>query len=375
MRVLHIQKCSGIGGSERHLLDLLPELGQRGHDVHVVLLATPGAERLAEALGEFSIPCDLISAGPHLNPVLVARLTQTIRRLRPHVVHTHLIHADVHGQVAARLAGVRSAVTVHGTSESIRRQPVRAVAATAGRLARLTIAISQHAANFALEVGLTTKDRIRVVHYGVETSKWETTSRERNSARNELRLQESDVAVGIASRLIPLKGHDFLIESFADARRANSSVVLLVAGEGPLRKRLERDAAVKLPAASYRFLGFVPDMRSFMAACDLLVLPTMPELGEGFGLAALEAMAAGRPVIATDIASLPEIVVANETGLLVDPRDRSALVRALVQLASDPAQRASLGHAAQQRARDRFSLAAMIDETERVYEDVVREDR
>ena len=113
------------------------------------------------------------------------------------------------------------------------------------------------------------------------------------------------------------------------------AVKLLVAGDGPERARLERWRSGSGSPGTVRFLGFVPDIGPFMHACDALAFPTLPELSEGFGLAALEAMAAGRPVIASAVGSLPEVVDDGVTGLLVPPSSVDALRAAILDLARD----------------------------------------
>jgi glycosyltransferase involved in cell wall biosynthesis len=178
------------------------------------------------------------------------------------------------------------------------------------------------------------------------------------------------VAVGIAARLIPGKGHLVLLEAVADARRENPQLRLVVAGQGPLRAELEREAERIAPGAT-ALIGFVEDVRAFMNACDVLAFPTQPALGEGFGLAALEAMACGRPVVATEVASLPELVSDGETGFLVDPRSVGALAAALATLAGDGELRQRLGARGQERARTTFSLERMVERTLAVYQEAI----
>jgi glycosyltransferase involved in cell wall biosynthesis len=143
---------------------------------------------------------------------------------------------------------------------------------------------------------------------------------------------------------------------------------LLIAGEGPLRPELERQA--RRLGETVRFLGFVREIREFMGACDVLAFPSQPAFGEGFGLAALEGMAAGRPIVATATCSLPEVVASGESGLLVDPENSDELAAALVRLAADSHLRAEMGREAHRRARDVFSLEAMVQRTIAVYDEV-----
>jgi glycosyltransferase involved in cell wall biosynthesis len=368
---LHVQKVARMGGSERHLLTLLPALRESGVDARILVPTTAQADRVTVPLRAFGVPTGVVPAGPDLNPLLVAALVREIRRFRPDLVHTHLVHADVHGQLAAGLAGVRRVSSVHGTPALYRREPYRTVVRAAGRFSRTTIAISEHVRRFLEELHLARAQRIVVVPYGIDAARWPLSEADRGRARSALDLEAGDLAVGIAARLIRGKGHAFLLEAHRAALRSHRRLRLLIAGDGPLRQDLERDAA-RSGDGSVRFLGYLSDMRAFMNACDVLVFPTEATLGEGFGLAALEAMACGRPVVATAVASLPEVVRSRETGLLVHPGAVDELAAALLELADDERLRAELGARAQERARTVFSVEAMVESTLTVYERALR---
>jgi glycosyltransferase involved in cell wall biosynthesis len=365
LKVLHVQKVGGMGGSEQHLLTLLPALREAGVDARMLAPGTGPWSRFTEPLRAAGVPTTVVPAGPDLNPLVVAALLREIRTFAPDLVHTHLVHADVHGQVATGLAGVGRVSSVHGTPAFYRREPYRAAARLAGRFTRVTIAISEHVREFLRDVQLTRAERIQVVPYGIDASRWSLPGADRARARSALGLEDGDIAVGIAGRLIAGKGHSFLLEAHAAAARGCPKLRLLVAGDGPLREPLEREARVR--NATVRFTGYLSDMRAFMNACDVLAFPTEPALGEGFGLAALEAMASGRPVVATRVGSLPEVVRARETGLLVRPGAVDELAVALVELAEDDVLRRELGVRAEERARSVFSVDAMVERTLAVY--------
>jgi glycosyltransferase involved in cell wall biosynthesis len=306
-----------------------------------------------------------------VNPLVVAALLREFRRFRPDLVHTHLIHADLHGQTAASLAGVGRVSSVHGTPAFYGREPYRTAARVAGRFSRTTIAISEHVRRFLEDLHLARANRIEVIPYGIEASRWPLPEPDRDRARSALGLQAGDVAVGIAARLIPGKGHANLLEAHRAAVKRGPRLRLLIAGDGPLRQAVERDAA-RSPDDTVRILGYLGDMRAFMNACDVLAFPTEPALGEGFGLAALEAMACGRPVVATAVGSLPEVVAMGETGILVKPGAVDELTAALLELAEDARLRTKLGARAQERARIVFSVQAMVQRTLAVYERALR---
>jgi glycosyltransferase involved in cell wall biosynthesis len=365
-RVLHVQKVKGIGGSERHLVSLLPALCEAGIEVRMWAATTEDGEQFVGALRERGVHVTRVAAGPHLNPDVARSLWGELHRFRPNLVHTHLLHGDLYGQLVARLGRVPAVSSFHGVHSFFTREPVRSAERLAGRLAQRTIAISDHVRDFLLRSRLRPPERIRVIPYGVDPREWQLTAEERARARACLGLGDDDVAVGIASRLIPGKGHDLLLRAFVRARADVPTLCLLVAGDGPLRGEFAR-VSQRLDASRIRMLGFVSDVQSFMASCDILAFPTLPTLGEGFGLAALEAMAAGRPVIATGVASLPEIVADGETGILVPPNHPLPLATALTRLARNRKLREQLGASGRRRAFQMFGLGGMIASTLSVY--------
>ncbi len=370
MRVLHVQRVKGIGGSERHLLALLPALAASGVDVRMCVMQMGDGRRFVDALRLEGIDVTVQPAGRDVNPTMVFQLSREIEHFRPDVVHTHLVHADLHGLIAARARRVPAVSSVHGTPTFYTREPYRSIGRLSGQLATRRIAISDHVARFLLDNRLPRPDRLRVVHYGIDAG--EPPSREaRRTARQGLGLDDDRVVFGIASRLIPGKGHDLLIEAFGRVARRDPSVVLIVAGDGPERGTLEQLTEAHCPAGSVRFLGFLDSVGAFMAACDVLAFPTQPELGEGFGLAALEGMAAGRPVVATNVGSLPEVVVGGVTGSIIEPHSATALEHALAELAGDALLRSRMGAAGSARAREVFPLDAMVTQTLAVYEELV----
>jgi glycosyltransferase involved in cell wall biosynthesis len=302
--------------------------------------------------------------------LLVAQLVSEVRGFRPDLVHTHLVHGDLYGQLAARAAGVTGLSSVHGTPSFYERQPYLAAGKLVGRLAARRIAISEHVAAWLRSTGLARPERIRVVYYGIDPEPWNVSSAGRDRARDTFGLEAGDVAIGIASRLIPGKGHDLLVEALARARLECPQLKLLIAGDGTERAAIEQAAARCGPPGTVQVLGFLQDIPAFYAACDVVAFPTQPELSEGFGLAALEAMAASKPVVASSVGSLPEVVDDGVTGILVPASSVSALASALVDLARDETRRRSLGDAGEVRARRDFPLEAMVSRTIDVYREL-----
>jgi glycosyltransferase involved in cell wall biosynthesis len=371
MRVLHVQKVAGIGGSERHLLALLPALAAKGVDVRMCVISAPQSRLFTAPLRASGVDVSTVPAGSHANPALAYRLAAEIRRTRPDIVHTHLIHGDLYGQLAAKLAGVPGVSSFHGALDFYKRDPYLTATRLAGRAVRGAIAISEFVASFMIENRLVPAPKVRVIPYGLDLSGWSMDPAGRDQMRRDLDVEPGDVVLGIASRLIPGKGHENLLKAFVHALQTAPNLRLLIAGDGPRRAALEAQAAATCPTGRVRFLGFVGDVRAFMNACDVVAMPTLPELNEGFGLAALEAMGAAKPVVATNVGSLPEVVVDGDTGLLVAPGSVRQLCEALVLLAGDAELRSRLGAQGAVRARDVFGLDSMVRRTKALYDEVV----
>ena len=366
MRVLHVQKVKGLGGSEQHLLALLPALAARGHDVRTLALVEGDWPRFTEPLAALGVDVRSVPAGADLSARAAMSIRGAIGAFTPDLVHTHLIHADVHGQTMAKLMRTPAVSTVHNMSPLLRRVPVREAARFAAHLARRTIAISEHVRAYIEGFNIPRPGSVRVVPYGIDLDTRRLDPTTRADVRRHYGMGDDDVIVTIAARLMEGKGHELLLDAMDAATAAAPRLTLLVTGDGPLRAQLEAQAR-SLPEGTVWFLGFIDDTRGMIGASDIVVFPTLPSLGEGFGLTALEAMAAGVPVIASDTGALPEVVADGRTGLIVPGGDIPTLAQALIRLANDPAERRRLGTAGIARARERFSLDVMIEATLAVY--------
>jgi glycosyltransferase involved in cell wall biosynthesis len=375
--VLHIHKANGISGSERHLLALLPALRARDIDVAMVgLTEEPGGAEFIDAFRSVGVDTRAVPAGPDLNPRAVTGIMRVINDVRPDIVHTHLVHADLHGLIAALVRRVPSVSSIHDPPPFFDRWQSRLVAQLAGRLARERIAISHDVERVIAAKHLGRPGHVTVIHYGIDPGPWQAVDRDTARARLNLTDQPDEsvqsvdsVVVGIASRMVAGKGHDELLDAFELALPRAPNVKLVIAGRGPLQPHLEARAS-RLHPGSVTFLGFVDHMPDFVAACDIVTMPTTQDLSEGFGLVVLEAMAAGRPVIATAVGPVPE-VVDDASGILVPAGSSTALADALVRLANDAELRKQMGAAGAARAHTVFALDRMVDHTITVYERVL----
>ena len=341
MKVLHVHRIGGIGGSERHLLTLLPALAARGIDVSFLGLDDPARapDPFYDAL---TVPYERLPAPRDVDPGLAWRVVRASRNAD--LVHTHLVHADVYGAL-----GARRLVSTKHNDDPFRTGTFRFVERALARRASRVIAITDALARFQIErVGLPS-DKVEVIHYGLDDlpQAW--------GANPADPVPLDAPALLAVCRLEPQKGVDVAIRALDEIPGAH----LVVLGEGPQRAELER-----LGPDRVHLLGRVPDVAAWLRRADVLVHPVR---WEGFGLAVLEAMLAGLPVVATNVSSLPELV--RDAGILVSPDDPSALATAVNSLLADPADFGERGLA---RARAEFSVAKMADRTLGVYESAWR---
>jgi glycosyltransferase involved in cell wall biosynthesis len=354
--ILHLQKVAGISGSEAHLLSLLPRLRDRGWDVRMLMLHEnePGAWDFARALAARGVPLDEISLRADVDPIAFVKLTAHLARLRPAILHTHLVHADAYGLLAGAFARVPVRFsTKHGFNE-FREAPYFGVADRAvASLAHVHIAISRGLARYLEDVEGFDDESFEIVHYGIDPD-----GEPEPYADGVPRL----LCVG---RLIPIKGHLVLLRAFAQAKRDLPDLQLDIAGRGPLEPALKALARELGVADSVRFLGHVSPIQSAIEQSAVVVVPSM---GEGFGMVALEAMERARPVIAASIGGLGELVRDGETGVLVPAGEAEPLRDAIVRVAGNLALARQMGEAGRQRAVTRFLQESCTDRTELLYE-------
>jgi glycosyltransferase involved in cell wall biosynthesis len=353
--VLHTQKVAGISGSEAHLLQLLPDLRARGWDIRFLMLHEdePGAWEFARELEAREVPLDAIRLRGDVDPIAFAEVVAHLGRQRPRILHTHLVHADVYGQLAGAVNRVPLRLsTKHGFNEFREGRFFGIADRTVGSLAHVHIAISQGLAHYLAETEGFDELAFEIVHYGISSQDGAGPY-----AGSEARL----LCIG---RLIPIKGHLVLLRALAQARARVPELVLDVAGRGPLEPALKAYARELGIEDAVRFLGFVSRVEHAIEESAIVVVPS---LGEGFGMVALEAMERARPVIASSVGGLPEIVADGDTGLVVPAGDAEALAEAMVELGADLSRAAAMGAAGRERALAEFPPGRSADRIDELY--------
>jgi glycosyltransferase involved in cell wall biosynthesis len=361
MKVLHMTKVKGIGGAEQHLLTLLPALRERGIDAELLSLDAGGdSDRLHRRLEAQGVPVHRVNCGFDISPRLAASVSSVVRSERPDLLHTHMVHADIYGSVAARMFGIPLVSTRHNDDRYLLgpfKYVDRAFSANAGAI----IAISDAVREFHVRAGLPER-KLVTIRYGLDVLP---------SAPSELTPEDAGISPGAPlvlaiGRLIEQKDHATLLRSFARVHAAMPDARLAILGWGTLEAST-KDLARQLGLHDAVLIPGRVEPSAWLARADIFAHTS---LWEGFGIVLLEAMLSGLPVVATRVSAIPEIVADGMTGALVAPGDDEAVAAALIELLGDPERRRVLGEAGRERVRNDFSVARMTDRTIAVYEGV-----
>ena len=294
----------------------------------------------------------------------IAALRRIVRDQRPDVVHAHGSKGGVMARMARR-RGVPVVFTPHGFafaghfSSRAERTAYKAIERALAPLAARVACVCEHEARLARSVGA--GKRVRVVHNGIDPPA------DPQPPAGAAQWRGEGPLLGVLSGLRPGKGLETAIEALERVRAKVPGARLVIAGEGPERGELEALVAAQGLEGAVQMPGFSPDPYGFITALDVFVFPS---LAESFPYSILEAMATGRPIVASDVGGVGEAIEAGESGLLVPPGDAAALAAAIGELARDPAQAAAMGRAAELRRHERFTLSRMVDGMLGVYAEV-----
>lgn len=355
LRIAHVDAEKGFSGGEVQVFLLMEGLRERGHEN--VLLCPPRSRAEAEA-GSRKLETIAVRMSGDLDLGSVPKLKRAIESWKPDLVHLHTARATWLGGLAAKLAKV-PAITTRRMDKPLKQGWRQRL--VYGSLVERAVAISP-AVEDALREGGVPAQKISTIPSTVEPHRDDPAARQR--VRRSLESGDSTIVLLVLASLVRRKGIDVLLDALA--RVSGVDLVAWIAGDGPERAALESQAERLGLTPRVRFLGRREDPGALLSACDLFVLPSRKE---GLGVAALQAMAAGRPVIASKVGGLGDAVV----GLKVEPEDAEGLARAIERMCRDPKLREELGAAGRERVRERFHPSQMVAAYEKLYREVLAE--
>lgn len=362
--ILYVITDLELGGVPLHLLRLATAMRSRGFRVQVVSLAPIGP--VGRMLADAGFEVQSCEGCCGLDFRVISRLAEVAAECSPDIVHSLLFHANQAARLVAALGGFPSErIVAEIQTVEVERRWHLLVDRLTHRMCRLTVGNSESVIDHLNRNAKIPMDRLRVIPGGIDVERIESAVRAGRSGTAH-QLAKTILWVG---RLDPVKGLDLLLRAMTTVIRAVPDARLRLVGDGPERKRLEDLAASMSLGPRLEFLGARNDVPVLLATCDLFVFPSRTE---GLPNALLEAMAAGLPIVTTDVPGCRDLIKHEVTGLRVPYGDTSALAQAMVRMLNDAALAARLGASARSDARNSWSIAQTWNRYEALYREVLK---
>jgi glycosyltransferase involved in cell wall biosynthesis len=381
VKVVRVIARLNIGGPAIHVVNLTAGLDpMRFESMLVTGTESPGEGSmldLARARGVTPVIIPGMVGEATLNQrdlkALLA-LYRLFRRERPHIVHTHTAKAGVLGRVAARLAGVPVVVhtfhghVLHGYYSPLKNWLLRRAERGLGLLSDRLVTVSEQVKRDLVRYGVAGAQKITVIPLGLDLEPFLAGAGQRGKLRRELGLTDGEPLVGIVGRIFPIKNHRLFLEAAARVAKELDSARFLVVGDGVLRPAMEDYAQALGLASRVMFTGWRRDLPVIYPDLDVLVISSN---NEGTPVSAIEAMAAGCPVVATGVGGLPDLIADGETGCLVPARDPAALATRILKLLRERDTASRIAKTAQATVAERFGVERLCRDVEDLYEELL----
>ena len=362
LSVIHLVEDLKTGGAERVIADIVEGLDRKRFEARVWCVARGG--ETADELRENGIEVRILGIPSYHNPLNIIRLSGLLKKEKPDIVHTHGYFASVIGRLAAKKAGLPIIIThVHSTYWEYKKRHLL-IERCLSRYTRKIVCCSEAVKNFVTGHEKIKKDKTVVIYNGVDEERFAPVQ-DPSPARARLGIDRESPVVGTVSSLTPHKGQGFLIQAAAKIRDTYPATRFLIVGDGPLRRDLEEQALESDLQSSLIFTGTRRDIPDLLSLMDIFVLPSSSR--EGLGIAIIEAMAMGKPTVATNIGGIPEVIQDGETGLLVPPGDSAALAKAVIELVDNPDRAKAMGKKGRNRFTQKFTRKTMLSKIENLY--------
>ena len=386
MKVAHIITRMIVGGAQENTLLCCENLiQQHGDDVLLITGPSPGPEgELLAQPRSVSVPSQTISSlrrsiHPWHDWRTYRALKSILRSYQPDVVHTHSAKGGFLGRLAAwSLKSPAIIHTVHGApfhpyQGRAARNFFRCCEKYAAKRCHALVSVADAMTKQLVQAKVAPAEKFHTIYSGMEVDLFLRANEHRVAIRKQLGFQEEHVVVGKIARLFHLKGHSYLIEAAQKVVRQHPQVRFLLIGDGLLRKPLEAEIRQKGLEPFFHFTGLVKpaEIPALIGAMDMLVHTS---LREGLARALPQALLAGKPAISYDVDGAAEVVIPNQTGVLLAPQSVDPLAEAIGQLATDGQLRRQLGEAGKQHCQTTFSHEHMTHKLRELYQHVLSTD-
>ena len=379
-KVLRVIARLNMGGPALHVAYLASGLREHGYDTTLVAGSLARGEDSMEFVAdELGVKVERLRGlrrdiSPIRDVLAVLRLAQLIRRERPTILHTHTAKAGAVGRLAALVSGdARPPIVVHtfhghvlrGYFGPLRTLGFRLLERWLARGTDALVAVSPEVRDDLVRLGVAPREKFTVVRLGIELEeRLGGASNGRDETRRVLGIGPERFTVGWIGRMTGVKRTGDVLLAFKELRERGVDAVLCMVGDGPEREQVEQRAHDLGIMRDTLFLGYQENVAPFYSAFDAMILPSG---NEGTPVSAMESLAAGRPVVATRVGGVPDVVRDGEDGFLVELGDVRELAGALARLADDPELRVRMGEAGRARVLPRYAVQRLVDDVDRLY--------
>lgn len=368
INLIFISLSLDIGGIETLILEICKRINTRKYAPKVCVFEKNGA--LQAEFEEADIPLYILENNQGLDISLPFRLALLLKKLNADIVHTHNHSVWLYGGIAAKIANVPLVHTEH-TSPHYNVKRWYKIERYLSLVTNKITAVSQSISSFMIEKEHITADKIEVIHNGIDCESYQVKI-DKAEKRKELGIREKDLVIGNVARFFPNKDQECLLKAFRIVSDRVPESKLLIAGDGPLKNSLFQLREELKLKDNVQFLGNRRDIPELLKVFDVFALSSIKE---GLPITILEAMASGLPVVATDVDGNPEVVINNNTGYIVPPKNPKLLAEKIIKLLLNGETRRKMGQNSRERVEREFSFDKMISKYDTLYRSIVGKNR
>lgn len=363
--ILQIIATLDIGGAERQLVELVKRLDKNKYNVTVCCITRGGP--MEENLKKLGIEYHLLHKRFKFDFTVIFKLTRLIRQKKIDLVHTWNFTANAWGRLCAWVAGVPIIIaSEHGTFSPVLKRQIL-VDKLLSKCTDKIITVSNNFKECIERIEKIPHEKIIAIHNGIDINEFGTSVNNAN-LKNELKIDKECPVVGIVARLDPLKDHESFLRAAEYIIKKMPEVRFLIVGDGELRGKLESLAKEVGLSKKVIFTGFRRDITNILSIINVFVLCS---ISEALGIAVLEAMASSKPVVATNVGGIPEVVKDEETGILVPPGNPEALAESITRLLKNKEEARRIGLAGRRRVEKYFDIKLKVKKVEEIYDKLI----
>ena len=363
-KILYFITSLNIGGAEELLLLTIKNLNR--HKFRPIVCYLYG-ERLEKEIENLGVKVINLKMKNKFDISVLFKLYSLIKKGRFNIIHTHLFHANIIGRIMARLLNVPVIISTQHYSFAYNGKLGMFLEKITAPLADRIIAVSEAAKRYCTDEEGILPEKLQLIYNGVDLS-----MKDRINGKSDLRTQFSlnnNFVIGNIGRFAEVKGHRYLLMAVAEIIKKISNIKLVFVGYGPLKRKIIRLTNALDISKNVILIDSRRDIPQILDLFDLYVLPS---LQEGLSITLLEALAMGKPSIATAVGGNPEVIINGESGILIQPKDHQALAEAIINLLNDREKANALGLNGRLRVKERFDIKRTVSETESLYEHLMK---